>query len=314
LSFVAYSTSRAMVGDRRAYRMAGVEKAYRRRVEDFPLPHQGIVAVPAPAAGPLNWAGAPSAALDDDGTIVLAYRQHEANPSRHANVVARSDDGERFEAVATLDRERFGAAGLERPAVMRLDDGRWRLYVCCATPASKHWWIGALEAERPEGFVDAEVRTVFPGDDRVGVKDPVISRRDGVWHAWICCHPLDVPEEEDRMTTAFARSDDGLRWTWHGAVLEPRPGAWDARGTRLTAVLPDGRAAYDGRATKEENWFERTGLAVPGSRPHELVGTSPPVSTARYLDVLPLPGGGCRLYYEFPLPDRSHELRTDLLL
>ena len=80
-------------------------------------------------------------------------------------------------------------------------------------------------------------------------------RRDGTgWQAWICCHPLDEPGEEDRMTTAYATSDDGLAWEWHGTVLAGRPGAWDARGARVTAVLPDGTVFYDGRATKDENF------------------------------------------------------------
>jgi hypothetical protein len=141
-----------------------------------------------------------------------------------------------------------------------------------------------------------------------------VQRVEGGWRAWICCHPLDEPDEEDRMTTAYATSADGLEWEWHGTALAPRPGRWDARGARVSTVLPDGRAAYDGRATKDENWFERTGLAGPVGEPGLLVPTNEaPVSYVRYLDVLPLPGGGYRIWYEAPLPGESHELRTELI-
>jgi hypothetical protein len=280
-----------------------------------PLPGSGpsAVAVPAPAAGPLNWAGASSAALDDD-SVVLAYRLRQAADDVAATVVARSDDGETYETVLTLDKARFGAMSMERPALVRTEAGRWRLYVCSATPNSKHWWIDVLEADTPEDLADADARAVFPGDERTAVKDPIVRRADGVWHAWICCHPLDEADEEDRMTTAYATSDDGLDWDWHGTALAPRPGRWDSRGARLTAVLPDGGAAYDGRATKDENWFERTGLAGPAGAPGRFVQTNDaPASHVRYLDVLPLPGGGYRIFYEAPLPGESHELRTELV-
>ena len=116
------------------------------------------------------------------------------------------------------------------------------------------------------------------------------------------------------MNTAYATSDDGLDWQWHGTVLEGRPGRWDARGARLTTVLPDGRAAYDGRRTAEENWFERTGLARRTDRPGGLAHTGEePVADVRYLEALPLPGGGYRIWYEARLPDESHELRTELV-
>jgi hypothetical protein len=282
----------------------------------FPLPTGGggTVAVPAPGAGPQRWAGAPSAALDVDGSLVVAYRMRWGDERGDGNVIARSQDGEQLVTVAALDKARFGAAMVERPALVRLESGRWRLYVSCATPNSLHWWVGVVEADEPEGLADAEPRTVFPGDDTVGVKDPVIRHADGRWQAWICCHPLDVPGDEDRMTTGYATSDDGLDWEWHGTVLAGRPGAWDARGARLTAVLPDGRVAYDGRATKEENWFERTGLAVGDGRPGGLVALGDaPVLDARYLEVLPLPDGAYRLYYEARLADESHELRTELV-
>ena len=285
-------------------------------MRDFPLPGMGeaLVAVPAPGEGPGWWAGAPCSALDDDGGYVIGYRVRNGDDGNDQSVVARSDDGESFTTVATLDESDFGAMGMERPALARTDSGGWRLYVCSATPDSPHWWIDVLEADEPERLAEAEPRTAFPGDERFGVKDPVVQRADGGWRAWICCHLLEEKGEEDRMLTTYATSSDGIDWEPVGTALAGRPGMWDARGARLTTVLPDGRAAYDGRATAEENWFEQTGLArlagAPGQVAHD---NEEPAADVRYLDVLPLPDGGVRIYYEARLPDQSHELRTELI-
>jgi len=165
--------------------------------------------VSAPGKGHGNWAGAPSAALDGDDGIVVAYRLRTTEQRGGNVVVARTVDGEHLETVAVLEKARFGAESLERPAIVRTDTG-WRLYVCAATPGSKHWWIDALDASTPEGLADADTRTVWPGDERMGVKDPVVRHVADGWHAWICCHPLDDPGEEDRMSTAYASSPDGL--------------------------------------------------------------------------------------------------------
>ena len=284
-----------------------------------PLPGSAepVVAASAPGRGVGFWAGSSSATLDDDGSFVIAYRVRMGERGRGSNVVARSEDGERFTTIGTIEQERFGGQSMEKPALVRTDEG-WRLYVCPAAPApSKHWWIAVFEADAPEGLARAEARTVFPGDEQTGVKDPYVRRAaDGTWEAWVCCHPLDVPDEEDRMTTAYATSSDGLEWEWHGTALAPRAGTWDARGARVTTVLPDGSAAYDGRASKEENWFERIGLArLTGGRPGQLEQTNDEAAfDARYLDVVPLPGGGHRIYYEARLPDESHELRTELVV
>lgn len=285
---------------------------------EFPLPGlaPAVVAVPAPGSGPGYWAGCSSAVLDEDGTFVVAYRTRLGPVGRGSTIVTRSSDGERYTEICRLDKELFGAASMERPALARTDEGRWRLYVCCATPApSKHWWIDLMEADDPSAFRASDRQTILPGNEHVGLKDPLVQRRGDGWQAWICCHPLDEPGEEDRMTTAYATSRDGIRWDLLGTALAPRPGTWDARGTRVTAVLPDGRAAYDGRATKEENFLERTGLArLTGGAPGRLERLgSEPVADVRYLDVLPLPGGGHRIWYEARLPDGSHELRTELI-
>ena len=104
---------------------------------------------------------------------------------------------------------------------------------------------------------------MLPGDDEVAVKDPVITLRDGRWEMWLCEHPLTEPGHEDRMTTSYLTSHDGLAWTRHGTVLEPTPGTWDARGARVTTVLSHDPLVvlYDGRPTAEENWHETTSVA-----------------------------------------------------
>jgi hypothetical protein len=273
--------------------------------------------VAAPGAGDGYWAGAPSAAIDPDGGFVIAYRSRTGHRGRGHTIVARSPDGERFETVAVLEQTRFEADSMERPAIVRLDDGRWRLYVCSASRApSKHWWIDALDADDPSGFATADAVTVFPGDEHVGVKDPIVHRRpDGGWEAWICCHPLDEPGEEDRMETRYATSRDGVDWTWHGPALSPRAGTWDARGVRVTAVLLTG-AYYDGRASQAENFRERTGLAAGVATSGVVTARlraddAGAVADVRYVDAVRDPDGALRLFYEAPRPDGAHELRTE---
>lgn len=284
------------------------------------------VAVAPPGSGAGFWAGAPSAVLVD-GVHHVAYRLRA--PVGHgrgmANVVARSVDGVRFEVVAEVTKERFGAESLERPALVRTPEGRWRLYVSCATPGTKHWWVDVLEADTPEGLATAPRRTVLPGDDRHAVKDPVIVHHDGTWHLWASVHPLDVRGAEDRMTTDHATSPDGLHWTWRGTALAPRSGRWDGRGVRFSSVFRvDGlwAATYDGRASAEENWEERTGLAFGGATPGERFvaqGQAPVAQSPyggrglRYLSTVAQPDGGYRLYYEVTRADGAHELRTELL-
>jgi len=280
---------------------------------DFPLPGStpATVAAPAPGEGPQFWAGAPCAVLDSDGTIVVGYRVRNGPDTTDETVIARSvDGGETLETVLVLPQDHFGAQWTERPALTRTEAG-WRLWASCATPGTKHWWIAVLEAPTLEALADAEIRTAFAGDETTAVKDPVIRRAGALWEAWICCHLLDVPGAEDRMNTAYATSADGWTWDWHGTVLEGVPGTWSARGARLTTILPDGRAAYDARASEAENWFERTG--VTQRRGDRFEASGEPLADVRYLEVLPLEDG-YRIWYEARLPDESHELRTERVM
>lgn len=248
--------------------------------------------------------------LDTDGAILLSYRVRDGDGDRV--VLGRSDDGVHFSTIIELTASALGVAMVERAAQVRTTTG-WRVYLSCAEPGTKGWWLGFLEAATLEGLPTATLRRLDIGGPLDALKDPIIRHTGNEWQAWICRHPLDIPGAEDRMSTVYTTSDDGVNWRQPDTVLAARPGQWDARGARLTSVLPDGRACYDGRATAEENWFERTGLALATGNGAQLRALDEgPVADVRYLDVLALPTGGYRLYYEARRPDGAHELRTEV--
>jgi hypothetical protein len=293
----------------------------------IPRPGDAVIAIPPPGAGSGYWAGGPSAVAAEDG-IFLAYRLRRpiGRGRGYAVALAFARDGVNFQPLALIGKEEVDTESLERPELVRLPDGRWRLYLSAATTGTKHWRVEMTEAAHPAEFDVRRREVVLPGDVlKRAVKDPVIQHHDGVWHMWATIHPLADPLETDQMTTEYATSADGLDWTWHGTALAGRPGEWDSRGTRVSAVRFDDvsvTAYYDGRASAVENYEERTGVAA-GADPAALTATSSPGAGPaasspyhggglRYLDLLDLPDGRTRLYYEMTQPDGSHALVTEL--
>ncbi|MFD0524862.1 hypothetical protein [Paractinoplanes durhamensis] len=178
-------------------------------------------------------------------------------------MIAHAADGVTFTPVAEVSKEQFGAESLERPALVRTPEGRWRLYVSAATPGTKHWRVDLLEADTVEGLPDATARTVLAGDETVGVKDPVLHHDEAGWHLWASVHPLESWDDADRMTTEYATSPDGVTWTWRGTALAGRAGS----GTR--AACGCRRCRSTGTRSPSPTTAgpppRRTGRSAPGS-------------------------------------------------
>src|ERR1700761_2085790 len=145
----------------------------------LPRPDQAVVAAEAPGTGPGYWSGAPCAVAGDD-EIFLAYRLRNPIGQGRGVAVASSAAGERFDPLMTITKEEMATESLERPALVRTPEGRWRLYLSCATTGTKNWRVEMTEAAHPAEFDIADRQTVLPGDAKTGVKDPVIVYHNGL--------------------------------------------------------------------------------------------------------------------------------------
>jgi hypothetical protein len=275
----------------------------------------------------------------EQGDFYLVYRLRRprgVHPDRGAEVrIARSRDGLAFDDIWSATKDQLHTTSIERCALARGRDGRWRLYVSYVDPADQRWRIDVTEADRPDAFDLTAVRSVLTAADIAaeGVKDPFVFRVAGLDHMIVSYATADRSATAQelhgtadayntgliRSATGLATSADGRHWHWEGALLSPSPGGWDSYCARIGCLWyepPVWLALYDGSADVRENYEERCGLAYSCdlhrfervTRAGPLLVPPHGTGALRYFDVLALPHARF-LYFEMARPDGSHDLR-----
>ncbi len=302
-------------------------------------PAAGITVMAPPGEGPGWWVGAPSAFWTGN-EFYLTFRTRRPQPERGGLFqIARSEDGERVDIVAAIHKEDLGTPSIERGSILRTVDGRWRLYVSYVDPADDRWRIDLLEADRPEQFNVANRVPILSAADigGEGIKDPWICKIDDTWQMIVSFAPTPADNvSRDAMhgsrdiyntgtsksLSGLATSDDGIHWTWHGAIFAPSASGWDAYAARINSIyLHDGVfvGLYDGSHSVRENYEERCGLAssldlrawTRISQNGPAVGPNGGPGSVRYAEAVQTEGW-TRFFYEYTRTDGSHELRTIL--
>ncbi|NUP98469.1 MAG: hypothetical protein HUU35_01305 [Armatimonadetes bacterium] len=286
------------------------------------------------------WAGAPGAFYDHDtGLFYLTYRLREPRPVRGGTSrLAVGRDGIHFDDILELRKEELDSASIERCAILKGLDGRWRWYLSYVDPATSQWRIDVVEAERPEQFEVAHRRPVFVSADLPGIegiKDPYLFVMGRLYYLVASIGlSVEVPAEAAGSkhatgdifntgltisSTGLAVSHDGVDFRWLGVTDAPR-GEWDRYCFRVNSLLwtpPYFTAFYDGSASVAENYEERCGLAQTlNLLDYQRVSAAAPLLTVphqsgsvRYVDALPV-GERVFFYYEMVREDGAHELRV----
>jgi hypothetical protein len=228
---------------------------------------------------------------------------------------------------------------VERFSLTKAQDGRWLLYPSYVDAADNRWRIDVIEAGGPGEFDVSKRRKVLTaGDVGVeGVKDPWVMVANGMYYMLISyAMRLDVVDDEQTQmhatgdiyntgltlsSTALAVSGDGLNYEWLGDVFAPRQSGWDGYAARLGCLVPTATGwagFYDGSASVEGNYEERTGLVQSWDlhRFYRLTPDGPRLvsphgsGSLRYIDAVVF-DDEVWFYYEYARADGSHELRLN---
>jgi hypothetical protein len=285
------------------------------------------------------WCGAPGAFYEPgERTWYLTYRIRRPRgiqPDRGGEArIARSKDLESWEDIWSITKDKLGSSSIERTALHKGPDGRWRYFISYVDPADDRWCLSMISAREISLLNPSACRPIFKAKDLKleGVKDPWIFKANEKFHMLLSVAvPTAKTNAQSHSTrdifntgecvsaTALASSTDLENWDWGGIVFSPGAGGWDKYCRRINSLVQtfDGYYGfYDGSASHAENYEERTAIATSADlqtwnslSPDGPALASPHASgSLRYVDAQIL-GDQANLFYEFARSDGSHDLR-----
>ncbi|MEW6360293.1 MAG: hypothetical protein AB1696_28425 [Planctomycetota bacterium] len=305
-------------------------------------PKKGKTVIEPLGKGEGYWAGAPSAMYDDETKkFYLYYRLRKPRPVRGGIVeIAESRDGVKFKKVWRCTREQLNSQSIEKTAIIKTPQGRFRAYISYVDSADARWRIDMMEADSP-AKLDPKKRVKILTAADIGVeavKDPAVYLIGGIYTMILSIAVIPkklTAAQKNKMhstadvhttgitlsATGLALSTDGVNFEYLGEVFSPSKDGWDKYCARINSVLylpPLYTAFYDGIPSEKENYEEKTGLAVSTDLTDFVrlttdgpILTSPHASGAlRYIDAFVLKDS-IYYYYEYARKDGSHEVRLN---
>ncbi|HGJ66979.1 TPA: hypothetical protein ENS27_16590 [bacterium] len=304
-------------------------------------PEDGITIYEPPANGEGYWIGAPGAIYDDEKDMFYLYyrrRKPRGQGRGYECGISESKDGINFSEIWKVSKDLFGGISVERSAIVKCLDGKYRLYISYVDPKDNKWKIDMISADSPKDF-DPNTRrlVVDPNECGVeGVKDPYVMVFGGVYYMFISYAPTPKIGSDDSFhktadvfntgktssNTGLALSSDGIEWKWVGDVMSPPSDEnWNAYATRVSCAIytpPIFNVFYDGGSSVGENYEEKTGLAITFDfKSYHHVSEKSPILTSphstgslRYMDAIKFKSQ-IFYYYEYARADGSHELRVN---
>lgn len=304
-------------------------------------PQEGTTVLEPPESSTGYWVGAPSVLYDNKTSkFYLYYRIRKPRPARGVKCyIAESKDGVKFVPVWDATKEDFPSPSIEKACIVKTPDMKYRLYISYVDPENNQWRIDMMEASSPEKFrVDKRKKILTTSSVKCeGIKDPYLLIVGGKYYMIVSYAPTPDKVSEDlkkkmhitadvyntgitKSHTGLALSYDGVNFKWWGDILSPGKN-WDAYASRISCVVylpPVFTAFYDGSASVNENYEEKTGIAISFDLIHyEKLTLEKPKLTSphasgclRYMDDV-IVGEDIYYYYEYARSDGSHELRMN---